>query len=216
MGNNAKNLESLAWPTVQRLSEYLLILEQHLKNHKNVISSNEMAEIFGNTASQVRQDLFRLKNTGRVGQGYQVETLIATIRQTLGLGHVTKVALIGCGKLGSAIAEHVAFSDYGMELQGIFDNNSSVIGTHVGGVVVGNVVNLADGIREQNISIAALCVPPAVAQEITEVLVNAGIKGILNYTRQRLKVPEKIFVQDCQIICSFMQLAFISNSNKAG
>ena len=66
-GSNGK----LAWPTIQRLTEYLIILEQYLENHTEVISSSELAEIYSNTPSQVRQDIFRLPNTGRVGHGYR-------------------------------------------------------------------------------------------------------------------------------------------------
>ena len=124
----------------------------------------------------------------------------------------TNLIIIGCGKLGSAIAEHVPFSSYGMNLKGIFDNDPSIIGTEVSGLVVEDVKNLDKVIKKREISIAALCVPPPAAQEVTDkILAGEGIRGILNYTQLRLKVPPGIVVKDSQIVCSFMQLAFFSN-----
>ncbi|HBC86403.1 MAG TPA: redox-sensing transcriptional repressor Rex [Lentisphaeria bacterium] len=199
-------------PTAERLTEYLLILEQHLSCGNETISSKELSDVFGNTPSQVRQDLFQLENTGRIRHGYNVKTLTMAIRNRLGLGNITNLAIIGCGKLGSAIAEHVPFSVYGIKLAGIFDNHKSIIGKKVGGIMVENVKDLEKSLRKRKISIATLCVPPSAAQEVADKLVSAGgVRGILNYTQKRLKVPDNIVVRDRQIVCSFMQLAFFSN-----
>jgi len=199
-------------PTAERLSEYLLLLEQHLSSGKETISSKELADVFGNTPSQVRQDLFQLEKTGRIRHGYNVKTLTTAIRSKLGLENITNLAIIGCGKLGSAIAEHVPFSSYGMNLVALFDNHGSLIGKKIGGVMVENVKDLEKSVRKRKISVAALCVPPSAAQEVADKLVSAGgVKGILNYTQRRLKVPDSIVIRDRQIVCSFMQLAFFSN-----
>lgn len=199
-------------PTAERLSEYLLILEQHLKNNRDTISSKELADVYGNTPSQVRQDLFQIENTGRIRHGYNVRTLTAAIREKLGIEKTTNLVIVGCGKLGSAIAEHVPFSSYGMCLKGIFDNDPAIVGTEVSGLVVEDIKTLDKAIKKRDISIAALCVPPRAAQEVTDrLLAGEGIKGILNYTQLRLKVPPGIVVKDSQIVCSFMQLAFFSN-----
>lgn len=200
---------SLAWPTVQRLSEYLLILEHYINTGNEVISSSELADIYGNTASQVRQDIFRLQNTGRMGHGYSVKTLVNTIRRTLGLETGTNVIIVGCGKLGSAIAEHVPFNSYGMSLKGIFDKDPDIIGNRVSGLKVENVQFLTKAIKNRAVSLAALCVTHSSAQEVADMLVSAKIRGILNYTRKHLKVPSCVIVQDLQIICSFIQLAYV-------
>ena len=208
---NAAEIKPLAWPTVQRLSEYLLVLEQFMKQGRAVVSSHDIAELYGNNASQVRQDLFRLPNTGRVGHGYRTALLATAIRAALGLEQITRVAIVGCGKLGAALAEHVDFSSYGMMLAGLFDRDPAVIGTHLSGVRVEHVAGLATAIRKRAITVAALCVPPDAAQDMTDNLVSARICGILNYTRQRLRVPPTVHVQDRQVICSFLQLAYMSN-----
>lgn len=212
-GGQAK---ALAGPTVRRLSEYLLVLEQLLKQGREVVSSHDLAEIYGNSASQVRQDLFRLPETGRVGNGYRTAGLAAAIRAALGLDRVTRLAIVGCGKLGAALAEHVDFATYGMALSGLFDRDPEIVGTHLGGVRVEDVAGLTAAVREREIAIAALCVPPGAAQEVTDRLVAAAIRGILNYTRQRLRVPASVQVQDRQVICSFLQLAYMSNGANTG
>jgi redox-sensing transcriptional repressor len=210
MMKNKKRTESgeLAWPTVQRLSEYLIILEQCLDSGKEVISSSELAEIYSNTPSQVRQDIFRLPNTGRVGQGYNARELVETIRVVLGLDIKTKIAIVGCGRMGMALARHLPFDQHGMALAALFDSDSSIVGKEVEGVKVMDSEELESVIREFDIKMVALCVPVPVAQSVTDRLVKAGIKGVLNFTKQRLKVPSGIFVQHEQIICSFMQLSY--------
>jgi redox-sensing transcriptional repressor len=208
---NVSQIKPLAWPTVQRLSEYLLVLEQFMKQGREVVSSHDLSELYGNNASQVRQDLFRLPNTGRVGHGYRTAALAAAIRAALGLEQTTRVAIVGCGKLGAALAEHVDFSSYGMMLAGLFDRDPAVVGTHLGKVLVEDAADLTATVRKRAITVAALCVPPDAAQKVTDALIDARIHGILNYTRQRLKVPPSVHVQDRQVICSFLQLAYMSN-----
>jgi len=206
--------DNLAWPTVQRLTEYLIILEQHLENNKEVISSSELAEIYSNTASQVRQDIFRLPNTGRVGQGYNVKELASTIRKVLGLDIQAEVIIAGCGKMGTALAQHVPFSSYGMRLAALFDKDPEIVGSKIGDITVSGVAVMESLIKDKNIKIAALCVPYEAAQDTTDKLVDSGINAILNFTRKRLKVPRNVFVQHRQIICSFMQLSFMSRNLK--
>lgn len=206
--------DNLAWPTVQRLTEYLIILEQHLENNKEVISSSELAEIYSNTASQVRQDIFRLPNTGRVGQGYNVKELASTIRKVLGLDIQADVIIAGCGKMGTALAQHVLFPNYGMKLIALFDKDPEIIGSQIGALTVTDAALMENIIKEKDIKIAALCVPYEAAQDTTDKLVSSGINAILNFTRKRLKVPRSVFVQHRQIVCSFMQLSFMSRNLK--
>ncbi len=198
----------LAWPSVNRLSEYLLILEQFEKDGIGTISSSELAEVYGNTASQVRQDLFRLEETGRVGSGYRVDVLTHMIRKALGLERKSRVVIVGCGKLGSAIAEHVPFEEYGMVLAGIFDIAPDIVGRKVRGITVQDVSRDTSALKDLSPDLAALCVPPPAGQETADLLVEAGVKGILNYTRKRLRVPRGVSVQDRQMICAFIQLSF--------
>ena len=198
----------LSPPTVLRLSEYLLILEQFIKENKEIISSRELATAYGNNANQVRQDIFHLKNSGRLGQGYSTWELAEEIRRTLGLNDVKKVCIIGVGNLGKALATHVPFNDYGMKLTRVFDVDKKIIGTPINDIVVEDYNLSADIIKKNKIEIGAICVPATVAQDVCDNLVDAGITGILNYSRVRLKAPAKITIQYQQVICSFMQLSY--------
>ncbi len=205
---NEKQSKSLAWPTVQRLSEYLIILEQLLEGGKEIISSSELAEIYSNTPSQVRQDIFRLPGAGRVGRGYNAKELASTIRKTLGLNNTANIIIVGCGRMGMALARHLPFKEHGMELTGLFDKEPSIIGKNVEGITVKDISELKDCPQANSWKIAALCVPASAAQDVTDMLVEAGVKGILNFTRKRLKVSKGIWVQHEQIICSLMQLNY--------
>jgi redox-sensing transcriptional repressor len=204
----AKDDKSLSPPTVLRLSEYLLILEQYIKENKEIISSRELALTYGNNANQVRQDIFHLENSGRLGQGYSTKELAAEIRRTLGLNDIKKVCVVGIGNLGKALATHVPFSDYGMKLDMAFDTEPSIIGTAINDIKVSNYDELVDSVKAHRIEIAAICVPALAAQQVCDDLVSAGIKAILNYSRVRLKAPEHISIQYQQVICSFMQLTY--------
>ena len=199
----------LSDPAVSRLSEYLLILEQYISEGEESISSRELADVYGNNPNQVRQDVFQLKGSGRVGQGYSTIELAKAIRQALGLGkEKKKLCIIGAGNLGHALAAHVPFQDYGMQLSAVFDIQSDVLGQRINEIEVVHMDSMPKMIAEQEIAIAALCVPATVAQAAADELVKAGIKGILNYSRTRLKTPKEITVKNQQVICSFMQLSY--------
>lgn len=204
----SKDEGSLSPPTVLRLSEYLLILEQFIKENREIISSRELASAYGNNANQVRQDIFHLKNSGRLGQGYSTWELAEEIRRTLGLNDFKKVCIVGAGNLGKALATHVPFSNYGMKLTKVFDVDKTIIGTEINDLKVEAYSALVKSIQSVGVEIAAICVPASVAQEVCDDLVSAGIKGILNYSRVRLKAPESVTIQYQQVICSFMQLTY--------
>ena len=204
--SSPENGKRITWPTALRLSEYLILLEELLDKNADVISSRELAEIYGNNANQVRQDLSCLGHTGRVGQGYNVRQLEQMIRQALGLTVRRRVALVGCGRLGTTVALHVQMDRYSMELAAAFDTAIALIGKTLGPVVVESATLIPEICRKCEIELAVLTVPKSTAQEVADQLVAGGVKGILNYTRVRLRVPPHVIVQNRQIICSFLQL----------
>ncbi|MDD7985991.1 redox-sensing transcriptional repressor Rex [Lentisphaera marina] len=199
---------ALSPPVIQRLSEYLLILEQFIVQEQEVVSSRALATVYGNNSSQVRHDIFQIEHKGSQSHGYLCSELIKDIRIALNLQNETRLCIIGMGNLGRAITAHVPFDRYGMKLTATFDVDPSVIGQEVGGVKVFDSDKMMDIIKEQNITMAALCVPAARAQKTCDQIIHAGVKGILNYSRIRLKVPENVSVHYEQIICSFMQLSY--------
>ena len=207
MQETAKKTDvSLTWPTTQRLTEYLIILEELAETGVDVVSSRKLAQLYGNNASQVRQDIFRLRHTGRAGRGYRVQQLQNTIRRSLGLDARRNVAIVGCGRMGTTLALHVPLADYGMQLVAAFDIAPEIVGRPLADVTVRHADEIVDLCRDHKVELAALSVPKQAAQQTTDRLVLAGVQGILNYTRVRLRVPPRIHVQNRQIICSFMQL----------
>lgn len=205
-----EQFERISWPTVQRISEYLIVLEELIDQGIDVVSSRELAQLYGNNASQVRQDLSCLGHTGRVGQGYSVRSLEQTIRHELGLNKERNVALVGCGRLGTTLALHVPFKEYGMVFSAAFDISPKIIGTKIGKVTVEPATRIPEVCRQRQIELAVLTVPKTAAQENADFLIQGGVTGILNYTRVRLQVPATVVVQNRQIICSFIQLAHSS------
>jgi redox-sensing transcriptional repressor len=184
-----------------------MILEQRIEEGKEIVSSAELADSYSNTPSQVRQDIFRLRYTGRAGQGYKTAELAESIRLALGMDAVAEIGIIGCGKFGSAIAEHVPFERYGMRLAALFDVDPGIIGTKIRGLEVLDANLLEEACLRSPITIAGLCVPTGAAQEMASRLAYAGVKGLLNFTRKRLKVPSGVAVRHMQIACAFMQIA---------
>ncbi len=200
--------DSLSAPVSQRLSEYLLILE-HLKSQgQDVVSSRVLADSYGNNASQVRHDLFQIESTGSRSHGYDCKNLSEAIRSALNLEGEKRLCVIGMGNLGRAIATHVPFQNYGMKLSATFDIDPTIIGRKFGQITVSPSSSLEATIRDKKITMAALCVPAEKSQSSCDLLIKMGVKGILNYSRMRLKVPKHVYVQDEQIICSFLQLSY--------
>ena len=203
-----KDSKNLSGPVIQRLSEYLLILEQLIQEEQLLVSSRALADAYGNTASQVRHDLFQLENTGSQSHGYCSRELASAIRDALDLHNIKKVCIVGMGNLGKAITRHVPFDKYGMKLSAAFDKDPELIGRTIGSLVVEDTSKMAEIIQSEHIDVATICVPAHRAQSICDILVKAGVKGILNYSRIRLKVPPHVTVHYEQIICSFMQLSY--------
>jgi redox-sensing transcriptional repressor len=207
-------VKAIAKPTVVRLSEYLILLEELGSQGVDVVSSRELAALFGNNANQVRQDLSCLGHTGRVGQGYSVAALEQMIRQALGLTTLRKIVLVGCGRLGTTLALHVPLQQYGMELVGAFDVAPQIVGSYLGRIRIEHANRIPEICRERNVTMAVLTVPKTTAQDVADLLVSGGVTGILNYTRVRLKVPAGVVVQNRQIVCSFIQLFHATHARR--
>ncbi len=205
----------IAWPTAQRLSEYLIVLEELKARNTAVVSSRELAGIYGNNANQVRQDLSCLGHTGRVGQGYAVRDLEQMIRAALGLTVRRKMALVGCGRLGTTLAMHIPLANYGMDLVAAFDVAHHIVGTHIGPMLVEPSARITEVCRERGVKLAVLTVPKSTAQEAADQLVAGGVEGILNYTRLRLRLPPHVVVQNRQIVCAFLQLNYATFNQAA-
>jgi redox-sensing transcriptional repressor len=177
-----------------RLSQYLRVLTQAKKMGKDKISSQEISEYTNINATQIRRDLSAFGKFGKRGVGYNIEALIAEIRKILRTQGQHNIALFGAGRLGQAIASSTIFADHGFNIAGAFDVDQEKVGQPIGDTVISDYARLRGLIREKNIIVAVLAVPPDAAQQVADDVVEAGVKIIFNYTEALLHVPPDVTV----------------------
>ena len=180
---------------VGRLPIYLRALS-HLEAHgQQITSSKELASILGSSAAQIRKDLSHFGEFGKQGTGYHIAYLIKQLQHILHADRAWHVVLVGAGDLGHALLHNQGFARRGFRIVAAFDNDPEKIGTRVGSVIVQNSQRMRDEIMQQEIKLAIIAVPPPAAQAITDVLIEAGIKAILNYSPIALGTPDDVMVQ---------------------
>ena len=177
-----------------RLSQYLRVLTQARKMGKERISSQEISEYTNINATQIRRDLSAFGKFGKRGVGYSIDGLIGEIRKILRTQGQHNIVLFGGGRLGQAIASSTIFADHGFNVAAAFDTDESKVGTPIGDTTISAYDELGDVIREKNIIVAVLAVPPEAAQQVADDVVEAGVKIIFNYTEALLDVPPEVTV----------------------
>ena len=168
-------------PAVRRLSLYLRQLEAFKRKDRRTISSKQLGESLGLTDAQVRKDLAYFGQFGHPGIGYKVDDLIAEVRRILGTDKTWNVLLVGAGNLGRALMAYRGFASKGFQLVAVFDNDSTKVGKRQGAFTVQPLSELEPTIRAQNIKLAMIAVPADVAQDVADQLIEAGIRGLLNF-----------------------------------
>ena len=181
--------KNISMAVIRRLPKYHRYLGDLLDKDVQRISSKELSDIIGFTASQIRQDLNNFGGFGQQGYGYNVEALHKEIGNILGLNKIYKSVLIGAGNLGQAIANYAGFRKSGFEIKALFDANPRMIGLKIKDFEVLDSENLESFVKENDIDIAILCIPKNGAQDIVDRLVKVGVKGIWNFAPIDLEVP---------------------------
>jgi redox-sensing transcriptional repressor len=178
-----------------RLSRYLQVLTQSKKMGKDRISSQELSDYTNINATQIRRDLSAFGKFGKRGVGYNIDSLLGEIRKILRTQGQHNIALIGAGRLGQAIASSSIFAEHGINIAAVFDTDPEKVGRNLdGGVHVEDYRRLSDIIRERNIIVGVLAVPPSNAQQVADDLVDAGVRIIFNYSEALLDVPSDVTV----------------------
>jgi len=180
---------------VSRLPVYLRALRRMQAQDQQTTSSQELGEQVHISAAQIRKDLSQFGEFGKQGTGYNIAFLVNKLREILQVERAWDVALVGMGDMGHALARYQGFTDRGFRVALVFDNDPEKIGRQVGDFVVRDAREMSQAIREAGIRIAMLCVPAAVAQAVTDQLVEAGVRAILNYAPISLKVPKDVDVK---------------------
>ena len=194
---------------INRLPRYYRFLASLRTRGIVRISSRELAEKMGFTASQIRQDLNCFGGFGQQGYGYNVEQLYGEIGAILGLDERKKVILIGAGNLGRAIVTHMPFEQRGFSLVGIFDSKESIAGQVIRGLPVRNISVLDEFCSENRPTAAILCIPPDAAPAIVDQLVRYGIIGFWNFSHYDInrKYPD-IPVESVHLNDSLMAFSY--------
>jgi len=195
-------------PVVWRLSLYLRELRALATMGVEKTSSRRLAQALQTTDAQVRKDLAYFGQFGRPGVGYRVAELVRRIRQILNTDKVWPVVVVGAGDLGRALLRHKGFLDKGFKMVAAFDINDRLIGSSVGGVPIRRIDDLADFIREGEIRLAVLAVPPQSAQGVCDSLCQAGIQGILNFAPISVYAPPGVTVRQVDLAAQLEQLSF--------
>lgn len=194
---------------IKRLPRYYRFLGYLQESGVVRISSRELAERMGLSASQIRQDLNNFGGFGQQGYGYNIESLHEEIGKILGINHGFKCILVGAGNLGHAIALQVDFESHGFELIGIFDKNESLSGQMIGGIPIRSSDYLEDFCKENSVDMAILCIPNTGAEEVVDTLVHCNVKGFWNFSHYN--ITEKYYnvsVENVHLNDSLMTLCY--------
>jgi redox-sensing transcriptional repressor len=198
---------------IGRLPLYLRALDRLKQEGRDVTSSHELGRRLGISSAQIRKDLSHFGGFGKQGTGYQIEFLVEKLRQVLQVNREWRVAVVGAGNLGSAISHYRGFTDRGFRIAWLFDSDESKVGQTIGGFPVFHIDDLEQIITENNVSIAMVAVPAEVAQAVTDTIVQAGVKAILNYAPISLDVPDDVMVQYIDPVVHLQHMTYYLNDD---
>jgi redox-sensing transcriptional repressor len=195
--------------TIARLPIYLRSLVHLAKRGVQIISSEGLAQLAGTNAAQLRKDLSYLGEFGTRGVGYSVDQLINEISKWLGLIRDRTVAVVGIGRLGSALVGYHGFTEKGFKIVAVFDRDSKKVGTKIGGLTIEHIANLNKVVkRNGSIDIGIIATPASSAQAVADKLVQAGVKAILNFAPTHVEAPPEITVRQVDLAVELQILSY--------
>jgi len=202
--------------TVQRLPLYLRCLLRAQQQRVSVLNSVGIAEMAGTNAAQVRKDLSYLGEYGTRGIGYDVDGLVIYLMNWLGVSEERRAAIIGFGRLGSALTGYQGFAEKGVRIVAVLDADPEKVGTDVNDMKVEPLKRLGEVFAQEDVEIAIITVPAAVAQEVANAVVAAGVHAILNFAPVRLELPEGVEVRQADVAAELQILSFHLNAQRSG
>ena len=204
------NKKNISLSVIKRLPKYYRYLESI--NEKGIIrvSSKELSDITGLTASQIRQDLNHFGCFGQQGYGYNVKELIDELSKIIGVDKDYKLILVGYGNIGHALYQYKSFSDLGYEFEAVFDKEEKIISDS--DLEVRNVDSLGEFLANNKIDIGIIATPKEVAQDVADILCEGGVKGIWNFSPVDLKVSNGVVIESVHLDESLFTLTYFMNS----
>ena len=207
-----RNRVSLA--VVKRLPKYYRYLGMIAEKGIIRVSSQELSNITGLTASQIRQDLNHFGGFGQQGYGYNVEELKNEIQKIIGIDKSYKAIILGVGNIGQAILNYKGFRNSGFNIVGLFDKSEDLVGTDVNGLKVQHIDHLQEFMKKNKPEIALIAIPAEAAQEISDELVEGGISAIWNFAPIDLKLPKNVVLENVHLDESLYTLIYYMNNLK--
>lgn len=208
-GRNLKDREqTIPKATAKRLPLYYRYLRILHDAGKNKVSSTELSEAVQVDSATIRRDFSYFGELGKRGYGYDVETLVNFFAKALNEDQLTNVALIGVGNLGSALLKYRFHRSNSIRVSCAFDVKEEIVGKIIDGIPVYPMTDMVEQISIQQIEVAILTVPAATAQDAVDKLIEAGIKGILNFTPARLTAPKEILIQNVDLTNELQTLIY--------
>ena len=195
---------------IKRLPKYYRAIRNLSAQGKSKISSHALAEMLGITASQVRQDFCSFGGFGQQGYGYDVENLKLELANIMGLTREYKVVIVGAGNIGKALGGYQGFGKYGFKVVAMFDIEPKV--DEVNGIKVHNMSEFESFVQENNVDMAVIATPKAVAQEVADRIISTGIKSIWNFAPIDLNIPEDVIIENISMSESLLVLSYRTNN----
>lgn len=205
--------KNISMAVIKRLPKYYRYLRELLKSGVARISSKELSEQIGFTASQIRQDLNCFGDFGQQGYGYNIKDLYEQIGNILGLTEEYKMVLIGSGNIGQAVANYLYFEKIGFRICGIFDRNPKLIGLRIRDIEIQDIDFLSEYLKDNSIDIGIICVTKESAQTICDVLTANDVRGIWNFAPVDLEVPADVIVENVHLSESLLTLSCLLNDS---
>jgi redox-sensing transcriptional repressor len=193
---------------IRRMPLYLRTLELLQDQGQTVTSSQEIGDMLGISATQIRKDLSYFGEFGKQGTGYDVRYLQEQVRQILQVDQSWNIALIGTGDLGRAILRYGGFEEGGFSIVAILDRDKQKIGRQIGNLEVLDIARLHDVVEEHRIQVAIIAVPSGDAQEVADALVQAGVKAILSYAPIPLSLPADVRIEHIDPVVGLQSMTY--------
>lgn len=212
-GASMDKKRKISMAVIRRLPKYHRYLEELLANDVERISSKELSEKIGFTASQIRQDLNCFGDFGQQGYGYNIKDLYSEINGILGLTKEYKTIIVGAGNIGQALANYSRFEKLGFKVESIFDINPKVIGIKIREIEIYDIDSLEQYLSEYPTDIGIICVPAKNAQKVCDTLLRHNVKGIWNFAPVDLTVPKNIdaMIENVHLSDSLLTLTCLLN-----
>lgn len=200
---------------IDRLPLYARALATLDSRGREVVSSQELGNLLNVTPAQIRKDLSYFGRFGKQGRGYNVRKLLDELRRILGLNRSWRIAIVGAGRLGRAIAGYEGFAPQGFRIVEAFDSDPATIGTSVDSLVIKNTSDLENILRQSPVDIGIVAVPGESAQKVIDALVRCNVRAILNYAPIAAHVPPGVQIKRIDPVLALQGMTYYLKNDLA-